>query len=174
MRVPTVMNTRFTQRLLGAVIGLSALGGSVVALGAAASTSTPSPSAPLPPSVPGALQHSGGPYVSQSSVQNAAAATLGCSIGTAQAGFPGTHCDSVSIQFFDRYDQAMAVTNGTWPPDSALSPDREVYLVTIHGSMQFTPRAPISSPVAIDHWNLVVDAATGDIISSGTAGTPLG
>lgn len=141
-------------------------------LRAAASTTTPPIALVLPPSIPSALHQSGGPYTPQSSVEAEATAALGCSVGNAQAAYPGTHCDSVSVQFFDRYDQATA-TDSTWPAVSALGADREVYLVTVHGSMEFTPRALDTAPVAIDHWNLVVDATTGDIMSSGTAGTPL-
>jgi hypothetical protein len=51
-----------------------------------------------------------------------------------------------------------------------------MYYATVHGAMKFVPSSgPYGkpSPVSIDHWNVVIDATTGEIISVGTSGNPL-
>lgn len=124
---------------------------------------------------PGTVRHhSGGPYVSQVAAAQAAMATLGCSVGTAQADFQGTRCDSASTKFFSRYDDGWGEMGPGWGFVNAWGPDREVYYVTVHGLLKFTPRTPfVSSGIETDHWNVQIDATTGEVMSTGTSGAPL-
>lgn len=49
--------------------------------------------------------------------------------------------------------------------------------MTLHGTIFFTPRGGPRIPGVVnwkaDHWNVLVDATTGNFVSNGTEGTPL-
>lgn len=119
------------------------------------------------------LHHSGGPYIPQQAAARAAVATLGCSVGTAQTGYPGTHCDSVSVTFFTRYEEGWNRMGPGWGFVNAWGPDREVYYVTVHGTLKWSPKTLAASTIETDHWNVQVDATTGQVMSTGTSGAPL-
>lgn len=165
--------------------GTGAAGGAPTAEGSSASSqvasaptaaSTPQSSAPPFPydndTAPGVLHHTGGPYQSQSQVQDALLATLGCTLGGPQSGFPGTACSSVTVRFYSKFDQAY-IANPSWSLISAWASDREVYFVSVRGHIQFSAHDPVGTPIVSDHYNAEIDATTGQILGAGTQGVPV-
>jgi len=114
---------------------------------------------------------SGGPYVSIADVREKASGLLKC--GSTD---PLRQCNEIVVKFFGRYEDAANahVKNGVF--GSGLASDREVYLVSVKGSLDMSGalRAAVTSmdraPLIVDHWNYQVDATTGDFLSGGTAG----
>lgn len=124
----------------------------------------------------GVLHHTGGPYISSAVAATAAATTLGCASPNApQTGLTGGGaCSGSTVRFYPSAAAAFAA-NPDWGVAS-IGQDREVYFVTIHGRIKFFPKtmsAQGNNGVSVDHFNVEIDATTGDVIGSGTAGSPL-
>lgn len=120
---------------------------------------------------PGVRRRSAGPYVTQDRVIRRVLDHLAC-------GKEGTSnvCTSVVVQFYSRYEDAWRNHSASWGFVSAFARDREVYFVTVRGDIDLATTARTLNANAekrADHWNYQVDATTGEILGSGTAGVPL-
>ncbi len=139
---------------------------------------TPQGGIPFPTqfdSQPGMRRRSGGPYVSAADVRQKASTFLKC--GSVS---PLRRCDAVVVKFYDRFEDAANAHIKTGNFASGLASDREVYLVSVKGSLDMTgtfrgASASVNSepPFVVDHWNYQVDATTGDFVGGGTSGDVL-
>lgn len=124
----------------------------------------------------GVLHRSGGPYVPASEAESTAAGLLGCAgpVAPQASAFKGGACAGVTTVFYDSAASAYAA-HPDWGVAS-VGTDRELYFVTIHGQVKFFPKtmaAAGADGVTVDHMNVAIDATTGEVVGSGTAGTPL-
>lgn len=120
---------------------------------------------------PGVRRRSGGPYVSQDKVVATVLDHLRC--GKAES---KNVCRSIVVEFHARYEDAWRRQGASWGFVSAFACDREVYFVTVRGEIDLTTTARTLNDNAVkraDHWNYEIDGTTGEILGSGTAGTPL-
>lgn len=125
---------------------------------------------PFPKSLdsqPGMRHRTGGPYRTAAEVRQTVATRLGC-------GTPGRHCDAILVKFFSRYEDATEAYDQNGAFASGLASDREVFLVTVKGRLDHLVRGGLSAAsLVVDHWNLTVDATTGEVASGGTNGEQL-
>ncbi|MGH3599656.1 MAG: hypothetical protein ACRDQH_05155, partial [Pseudonocardiaceae bacterium] len=132
------------------------------------------------------LSHSGGPYVSAISIEEADLTSLRCPLPAHLTGtrdlLPATpaadvahaapQCASVTVKFFPTFTAAAAAQPGLVQP-GGINPDSEIYLVTVHGALPFLGSCICVRPAIVAWDNGLYDATTGTGLGGGTAGTPL-
>lgn len=121
---------------------------------------------------PGVRRRTGGPYVDRQAIIESIRKDFGCGEALPDASV----CKTVVVQFYDRYESAFAEHGRSWPFASVFARDREVYLVTLRGDLNSVARFKTlarAAPTRVDHWNYQIDASTGEVMGSGTAGTLL-
>lgn len=132
----------------------------------------PRPSTP-PVTHPGATE-SPAATQSPSEVQAAkiAAKSIQCATPTSKQvrrrGAPSGRCAGVTVEF----GQPGDAPNG-WQVANAAK-GHELAYATVHGSLYLDARCSANcSNVRIDHWNVVIDMTTDQVVDGGTAGQPL-